>query len=318
MYEELRCTKCRSKLKKINNNLICSNDGISYEIKNDIPIMWKTEFDNNREVKERISKELAFSKDFVTKIKEKLGSSISVAGLGAEEFYLRHTGETYAAKNIDQRTFDALDKMLPDMSGTKVLNVGCGGGKDAEWLIGRGVESIVCADISVDLMELAKEKLNKQKIKPKYYFQANAELLPVADDSFDAIFFGSVLHHILRPFIALKEAARIAPLIIACSEPSDMHIFKYILKWTGWSTEYGGLKTHRFNINKLKKYMSELGYETTVKTEFTWFPLNLLKRFSNNKTFVDTYYVLLTLIGLFFGYFGHSFNMVSMRRKIKP
>lgn len=316
MFEELVCTKCLSKLRREGEVLRCQGCGISFEIKDGIPLMWQSEFDDNPLSSKMIAAELEFSKEFVGQLKDRPG----IVG-GAEEFYLRNVKESWASKKLDGRGFSPLFELAPEvfsnLPNLKILNIGCGWGKDAEWLIKNGAKDLVCSDISLDFIKIARERFEKYQIKPRYYFQANAEFLPILDNSFDMVFISSVLHHIPRPFLFLKQAARVAPIIATTLESSDMGIFKHILRFVGWNREYANLATHRLNIGRIKAFMEALGYTTGIKTDFVWFPFGVFKNQLDNKLFVDAYYAFLSVLSLFFGRWGHNFTMVARRRNAK-
>jgi len=313
MYEELVCTVCMGKLRKEGDELVCINDEIRYEIWEGIPIMWRGEFDDDVKAKEMMQKDIKAAASFInpTEAKRKLWD------IGPEQYFQRSQLKSYEARKNFERIFRPLHGMLPDIGESKVLNIGCGGGTDASWLIEQGVKELVCSDISSDFIKVSKQRFAASKIKPRYYFQANAEFLPCADNSFDIIFLTSTLHHIPRPFMFLQKAVRIAPIIITCGEPSDMRMFKSLLRIIGWNSEYGDLQTHRFNVRKLGEFMREIGYEVQIKTDFVWFPVRLAQRFVNNKFLVDGYYALLSLANFLFGYWGHNFTMVASRRDQK-
>lgn len=48
--------------------------------------------------------------------------------------------------------------LLPDVAGLRVLDVGCGPGQYAEWLVDRGA-SVMCVDVSERMVELTRELL---------------------------------------------------------------------------------------------------------------------------------------------------------------
>ncbi|MER7860693.1 class I SAM-dependent methyltransferase [Amycolatopsis japonica] len=63
------------------------------------------------------------------------------------EVYVRSTGTLDLFPGLDQE----LDRFFDALPGSSVLDLGCGGGRDAEYLIGRGA-TVVAADLSEELL----------------------------------------------------------------------------------------------------------------------------------------------------------------------
>jgi len=81
----------------------------------------------------------------------------------------------------------------------RVLDNGCGTGHLAEVL--QGLE-IVGVDLSEKMVEKAKTRMKEVHV-------GRAEELPFPDESFDSIFCRSLLHHLERPELAVKECYRV-------------------------------------------------------------------------------------------------------------
>jgi 2-polyprenyl-3-methyl-5-hydroxy-6-metoxy-1,4-benzoquinol methylase len=86
----------------------------------------------------------------------------------------------------------------------KVLEIGCGGGLDAEKLVDRGV-----LYTGIDLTEQA-VRLTKMRIKNKgKVLVMNAEFLDFPDDYFDMVYSFGVIHHTINPANVMNEAYRV-------------------------------------------------------------------------------------------------------------
>jgi ubiquinone/menaquinone biosynthesis C-methylase UbiE len=92
---------------------------------------------------------------------------------------------------------------------TDFLDIGCGTG----WAVGKVAEladnkgSFYGVDLSSGMIEKAKEKF---KDDGNFHFiVANAESIPLADDSFDNIICTNSFHHYLHPGKAMKEMHRL-------------------------------------------------------------------------------------------------------------
>lgn len=101
-------------------------------------------------------------------------------------------------------------------NGDKVLDIGCGSGHIANFLLSEGFEVV-----PLDVKNLS----FLQNIKPLTY---NGHVLPFADNSFDAVLLIAVLHHTPDPERVLKEAKRVAKRVIVMEGIYENKIQKYI------------------------------------------------------------------------------------------
>lgn len=94
--------------------------------------------------------------------------------------------------------------------GASVLDVGCGIGRDAEYLRDRGF-AVTALDV-----ERHPAEWNGLAGRGISFACASAEALPYPDHSFDAVWLKDALHHMQRPEAALAEARRVArgPVIV--------------------------------------------------------------------------------------------------------
>lgn len=94
--------------------------------------------------------------------------------------------------------------------GQRVLELASGEGKEALALARRGL-AVVSTDLSLSQLARSRSKLAEANLAAGARFvQANAEDLPFAPESFDAIYGKAILHHLdLR--LAAAEVARLLP-----------------------------------------------------------------------------------------------------------
>lgn len=92
-----------------------------------------------------------------------------------------------------------LQKLLPDFSGKRVLNLGCGYGWHCKYAAERGAAYVLGTDISGKMLEQA-AKLNSSK--GIEYRQAAMEDLDFPADSFDVV-LSSLAFHYIENFAAL-------------------------------------------------------------------------------------------------------------------
>jgi ubiquinone/menaquinone biosynthesis C-methylase UbiE len=85
----------------------------------------------------------------------------------------------------------AMFDKLPDLTGMRVLCIGCGSGEEVEMLLARGASAIHGIDISESLIDIAK------KTYPQATFEVRSmeELNAFADDSFDFVYSSLTMHY---------------------------------------------------------------------------------------------------------------------------
>ncbi len=91
---------------------------------------------------------------------------------------------------IQRMCLSKLLKQIPDISGKKVLEVGCGVGRWAKLIINKGAE-YNGVDISSKMIEIAK----KNNSTGNFYI-IDGKSLPFPNNYFDLVFSVTVLHHI--------------------------------------------------------------------------------------------------------------------------
>jgi SAM-dependent methyltransferase len=98
------------------------------------------------------------------------------------------------------RLFIARGRMTPGM---RVLELGCGTGEFTRRIAPAGVR-LVALDLSEDLLKRACAKVGGMA----GFVRGNAQMLPFADGTFDAVYGCSILHH-LDLEVALREVRRV-------------------------------------------------------------------------------------------------------------
>lgn len=87
-----------------------------------------------------------------------------------------------------------------------VADLGCGTGNIAE-LLAPVVKRVIAVDQSGPMIDAAKRRL--KGVKNVEFIESELSSLPIAAGSVDVAAFGLVLHHVAKPELPLKEAARI-------------------------------------------------------------------------------------------------------------
>lgn len=130
-----------------------------------------------------------------------------------------------AAKTYDQHAafqrdvgHRLLEKMPEDLTGRRVLDLGCGTGYFSELLRDRGA-SVVCADLSSQMLATARKRCGDWRVT---YQVADAEALPFSAAEFDYVFSSLALQWCQDLAYPLREIKRVL-------KPKGMAFFSTLL-----------------------------------------------------------------------------------------
>ncbi len=107
-----------------------------------------------------------------------------------EGYKALRAGETNYNDLLEQ---PAMAKILPDLSGKKVLDLGCGYGHNCIDFVQRGAESVVGIDISEKMLSVAKTESKHEKIQ---YLNMSMTDISQLDDKFDLIYSSLAFHYV--------------------------------------------------------------------------------------------------------------------------
>lgn len=144
--------------------------------------------------------------------------------------------------------------------GATVLDVCCGSGMDAEYLVGSGAK-VVAMDISAGCLQRC--RIRAQRYELSYEpVRGDAENLPFADGAFDYGFVHDGLHHLTAPERAISELARVARHGLIVTEPADAAITKLLIR-VGVMKPYeeAGNFVIRFRSDQLERLCRSLGFD---------------------------------------------------------
>ena len=112
------------------------------------------------------------------------------AGSGANSYYER----------------PATMALLGDVSGKRVLEVGCGTGPLTEWLVDRGAAVVAC-DVSAAMLEIARSRVGD---RVELHHHDLAEPLTFLEDASVDLVVASLVFHYLRDWVPpLRELHRV-------------------------------------------------------------------------------------------------------------
>lgn len=129
----------------------------------------------------------------------------------AEHYFARHAGEwdeLRALHSPDAEVERRLAEALAAAPLGTVLDIGTGTGRMAELFAG-SAERVVALDKNLEMLRVARAKLQHLPAARIEMVQGDFYDLPFADASFDTVLLHQVLHFAADPFPALAEAARV-------------------------------------------------------------------------------------------------------------
>ncbi|PIT86677.1 MAG: class I SAM-dependent methyltransferase [Candidatus Magasanikbacteria bacterium CG10_big_fil_rev_8_21_14_0_10_43_6] len=149
---------------------------------------------------------------------------------------------------------DRLEAFVARLSGTRVLDVGCGPGRDCRYFVDHGL-TVTGLDLSVGLLALARNAVPEAS-----FVEGDMLRMPFADASFDGVWASAALVHLHRDDIgtAIQEIYRVLVPggIFYCSvkegvgdhEESDVRL-------------NGGVRLFSFvSEQEMNRYMTDAGF----------------------------------------------------------
>lgn len=119
-----------------------------------------------------------------------------------EEFFKKYSEMERSKKGLKGAgEWSELEKVLPDFSGKRVLDLGCGYGWHCLYAAEHGAESVLGIDLSEKMLETAEEKNGHEKIE---YRRCAMEDLSFPKESFDVV-ISSLAFHYVKDFASLAE-----------------------------------------------------------------------------------------------------------------
>jgi ubiquinone/menaquinone biosynthesis C-methylase UbiE len=139
-------------------------------------------------------------------------ASVRAARAAAAQAYFRaHAAEWDRIRKLhvaDEAVENAIRAALGDKPFRSLLDLGTGTGRMLE-LFGGQIERGLGLDLSLDMLHLARDRLERVGLKHCSVRQGDIYDLALANDSFDVVILHQVLHFLDDGARAIKEAARV-------------------------------------------------------------------------------------------------------------
>lgn len=108
--------------------------------------------------------------------------------------------------SVYRRMTANIEKLVPN--GAKVLDCAAGTGQ-LSIAASKNADSVLCTDMSLKMLERAQKKARQNGIRNIDFASRDVTALPDADESYDVVIAGNVLHLLDRPQDAVAELMRV-------------------------------------------------------------------------------------------------------------
>ena len=168
----------------------------------------------------------------ITRDRERLASVRAARAAAAQKYFREHAAEWDRIRKLhvaDAAVEDAIRAALAGQTFRSLLDLGTGTGRMLE-LFGPQVERGLGLDLSLDMLLLARDRLERAGLRRCSVRQGDIYDLPLADNSFDAVIIHQVLHFLDDGARAVHEAARVlrpgGSLLIVDFAPHELEFLR--------------------------------------------------------------------------------------------
>lgn len=139
----------------------------------------------------------------------------------------------------------AIEELIGNVAGARVLDLGCGSGQYSVWFAERGAQ-VVGLDLSQTMIALAGDKARQRNVEPDFRVADIREPLPTGEAEFDLVFTGTAMHYVDDIGAVMKQVARAmkpgARFIASVLHPMSTAMFPSVESedvegpnpWEGW------------------------------------------------------------------------------------
>lgn len=122
-----------------------------------------------------------------------------------EAFDCYTTASDSFADNIER---PAIQQLIGDVNGARLLDLGCGSGTYSVPFAEQGSD-VVAFDLSATMISLARERAHARGVEPDFRVADIRDPLPFGDAEFDVVFTATALHYVDDIGSFMKEASRV-------------------------------------------------------------------------------------------------------------
>jgi ubiquinone/menaquinone biosynthesis C-methylase UbiE/DNA-binding transcriptional ArsR family regulator len=142
---------------------------------------------------------------------ERLASVRQARAVAAQAYFRAHAAQWDRIRKLhvaDEAVEEAIRAALSDKPFRSLLDLGTGTGRMLE-MFGPDIERGLGLDLSLDMLLLARDRLERAGLRNCSVRQGDIYDLPIANDSFDVVILHQVLHFLDDGARAIREAARV-------------------------------------------------------------------------------------------------------------
>ena len=143
--------------------------------------------------------------------RERLAAVRAARAAAAQAYFRRHAAQWDRIRKLhvaDEAVEEAMRTALADRPFRSLLDLGTGTGRMLE-MFGPDIERGLGLDLSLDMLLLARDRLERAGLRNCSVRQGDIYDLPLANDSFDVVILHQVLHFLDDGARAIREAARV-------------------------------------------------------------------------------------------------------------
>lgn len=142
------------------------------------------------------------------------------------------------------------------LNSKKIINVGGGNGKEAEFLIKNGANEVQLVDIAPGQIECAKIRKKRHKLDNLEIELGDAEKLDYEDKKFDIGFVFMALHHFPDHRKSISEIARVSNQLVFI-DILGSGLTRLLTRFGFFKTEWCGIKPNRLEKNEIEQIFTE-------------------------------------------------------------
>jgi ubiquinone/menaquinone biosynthesis C-methylase UbiE len=168
----------------------------------------------------------------VARDRERLAAVRAARAATAQKYFARHAAEWDRIRKLhvaDEAVEEAIRATLADKPFRSLLDLGTGTGRMLE-LFGPDIERGLGLDLSLDMLALARARLDRAGLRHCSVRQGDIYDLSLPKDSFDVVIIHQVLHYLDDGARAIAEAARVlrpsGRLLVVDFAPHDLEFLR--------------------------------------------------------------------------------------------
>jgi ubiquinone/menaquinone biosynthesis C-methylase UbiE/DNA-binding transcriptional ArsR family regulator len=168
----------------------------------------------------------------IARDRERLGAVRGARAKAAQGYFRAHAGEWDRLRKLhvaEAAVEEAVGAALADRPFRSLLDLGTGTGRILEYF-GRELERGLGIDLSPAMLAIARERLERAKLRHCTVRQGDIYDLPFTKDAFDVVIIHQVLHYLDDAAGAIREAARVlrpgGRLVVVDFAPHDLEFLR--------------------------------------------------------------------------------------------